>query len=275
MIMTKSPARRLFDGCDAGVYTLPSELLELRAAVDHLAALPVPSAAEEGALRQTLVESTMAAARRGEDPPDVAAVLEARRDRELAELRRGVVLDAGDRLAGELNTATADRADEIIAEHLRPALERVMADARKQAAAFAPHGQTREALFTAPAKARQSYLEFTEAAGKYTVIRAARQVLERLGARPQHDELGLFSEVRNAAQLWPEQFREGRASAAAPPPWHGDSVTRLAWFVSHDADVWMPTPAQQDAAWYAVLGERLERALHYRQQLAASRASFG
>jgi len=250
--------RPLFDGVDAGVFSLPAEVLELRAAVDNLAVQPAPALTEDD-VRAELTAATVTAARRGEAPPDLTPLLEARRRDDLERARRQVIVDADARARAQLGTAVAAVADEIITEHLRPVVEDVMAKGRRQVEVFGAHGTEPAALFTAPPKVRQAYTDFTAGVHRYEVARAGRAVLTRVGAQPQYDARGWFGEVRNAEVLWPD-VAAGLKTDRARPEWFGMATpVRLQWFAQHGAEVWLPTPAQQDRRWYEVLGEQYDQ----------------
>jgi len=261
MKMTSNPLiqlRPLFDGIASGTYSLPAEVLELRAGIDALAAQPAPTLTED-AVRERLTAATVEAARRGESPPDPAPLLEARRADELERARQGIVVDAEDRARAQLGTAVAELADTIITEHLRPVVEDVIDRARRQVEVFGSYGSDPAALFTAPPKVRAAYTDFTADCHRYTVAHAGRAVLARVGCSPQYDADGWFTEVRNVPALWPDALAPTRTTRARPP-WFGLAPeARLLWLVQNRADVWLPTPTEQDAAWHGVFGDRLEQ----------------
>lgn len=272
--MTSNPLiqlRPLLDGAASGIYTLPAEVLELRAGIDALAAQPAPTLTED-AVRDQLTAATVAAARRGEPLPDLTPLLDARRADELERARQGIVVDAEDRARAQLGTAVAELADTIITEHLRPVVEDVIAKARRQVDAFGTHGASPGELFSAPPKVRQAYTDFTAGVHRYEVVRAGRSVLARVGSQPVRDDRGWFGEVRNADVLWPD-MAAGLKTDRARPPWFGlPTEQRLLWFVEHRADVWLPTPAEQDARWREVLGEQYDEQRRLRAAYAAASA---
>lgn len=191
-----------------------------------------------------LIDETVKAVTEGKDLPtasDIARLDAERRDAgRLAEIRR----QARDRGNRDLRRSIVGLGDTIISDFLRPALATVVKSLK-----------------------RSSKTE--GAASRYLSIRSAYECL-----MPE-DALALgaathLHEIRNRDELWPD-WKDPRGSIivltqrADPtyyplPPWPTDTeANRLSWLVAHGAELWLPFPAELEAAYDEDLKKRNAR----------------
>ena len=94
-------------------------------------------------------------------------------------------------------------------------------------------------------------------AGEVERYRAVREVRRVLATGVKHDDLALFTEIRDGLRsVWP---RAGTATAG-PPPWPEAPSARLRWLATCGQTVWLPTGAQRDQAWLAAYGDDAQQA---------------
>ena len=259
------------DSSSAGGYTLPAELLDAHAIYRRMRALtaPEPPPLDLDAAAARLLDQVAA----GHDADPLAAGRElddADRDRQ-AVIRAGQLLAAGIEQAATAATTLADGLTErIITDHLRPALDELHYQARQTAAALTGYGLDPHTLVTAPAKVRAAYGRLPELAARRRVILHARRLVNVVGHRtPRHDRGGLFATFANPLHFHPAW----QHPAPVPPiPFPTGEVDTLLWIVSDEvapAQPWLPTVAEQDAAWWALFGDGITaRARNHRDALA-------
>ena len=259
---------QLVEMAETGLFDLPAEILAAHTVARRLAdeqARPLPARTNEA--RQRLVEAFVRAAAEGGPWPDGREVLEAEAT-ERAEREAFAALDrAASDAQGEFVTLVDDQADEIIVGSLRPTLTAVIEKARRVASALAPHGGGvggLERLLTAPKAAREAWLQLDTLAGQYAALRRARGILVR--GSSQLDQTGLFAEIRNLHELWPSWRQR------VNEPWPSGSRERLLWLARPDVQVWMPTPAQQEARYREAFAEGMAAVEHARAVAAGGRA---
>ncbi len=124
--------------------------------------------------------------------------------------------------------------------------------AREIAAALTGYGLDAHTLIKAPAKARNAYLRLPELVSRKAAILEARSRVNAIGHRtPEHDAQGLFATFREPMRFFPTW----RLPAPIPRlPFPEDGTERLLWIVGPEAQAaepWLPTVAEQDAAWLA------------------------
>jgi hypothetical protein len=188
--------------------------------------------------------------RKGDALPDAGPLVEAEADQRAWELRRQMLDDLLEQTETHLVSVTLGGADRIIVDHLRPALEQVVDQAR--AATAACPADNAQALLLAGEMARKAWVELETLTARYGAIRTARDALVRVAGPPQKDFNGQFAEMRNLADLVPA----GRLRPGMPMPWPDDSRGRFVWLLRNGAELHMPTPAEQDAAWEAARPQR-------------------
>jgi hypothetical protein len=270
-------AETIVAGQQAGAYSLPESVLAAhRARAALLEELDrVQRAGSPTAFAETLEElktGLIEAARAGKEFPDyVRPIAEAR----LAEEARVDVLErvlgpAAATLGQALWTGVLRAAEGIVTDHLRPALEAVLEDARKPAATLAGKPVTPDVLDIVAAPLRKAYRELEQAAERYDAIRRARARLESMGYLPTDPEARAFLEFRRFDEIWPDfRKREHRSDA----PWPADPAGRLAWAITSGAEPWMPTVVELDARWREYV--EAFRARQAEQNAAASRRRVG
>ncbi len=264
------PLGALFTGCDAGIHPLPADVVDLRRALAHLADTPTPEVVDERALHASLVAAAVAAAHCGDGPPDVTPLVNAGSARALADARRRVLDEATSAVAGELRDAIVDGAEAILGDYLRPAFNELVAELKAACAAFTPYGDAAPALLRAPDKARKAFAGLGDLSARWSALRKSRAALANAGYTAQADEFGLFALVRNADSFTDMTRARPMSKIADGLPWRELAGTDYhLWFGTHpEAELWLPTAAEQDAAWSAVFGARIA-AQNLSQQRAA------
>jgi hypothetical protein len=257
---------RLVEGARAGNYTLPQRLVDAHRACRLLGEFdlpaPGPFGREEAAAR--LVSAAMDS--RPLDPMGLCAeVHRSRTDRLLYQEALELLGTATRRAEDAAVREAAAAGDSIIVEHLRPAYREVVHRAHEVARRLGPYIDDRfqpdtPRIITATLKVRNAYLALPELVRRHSSILAAREWANTLGERtPQCDGRGLFAAFEN-----PLAFA---ASADLPyegipvPPLPDDDTARLLWLVSDEAAAgrpWLPTVAEQDAAWRARFGRPVQ-----------------
>lgn len=258
----------LFGPADAGLYELPAELTRLRAATDRLAAttVAVPVPVPHNVMAE-LTEATKKAAIDGTDLPGTGAVLAAEQAQQVELHRQRIVADAAEQLGEQLLRTVGDLADRIIVDCLRPKYDEVL-DGLVQSLALTAEYPDALAALQAPASVRASLAAQPELYAKYNAIRAAHEVLARVGTGPQRDDEGIFSSLRNAEQIWP---RAQRPRMHCPWP---EGLPGLAWLIQNGGELWLPTFAEQDQQYETEYGDRERELLDYQRSAASIAAMF-
>jgi len=264
------PLGALFSNTDAGIHSLPADVVELRRALAHLIDTPTPEVVDERALHASLVAAAVAAAHAGDNPPDVTPLIDAGRARALADARRRVLDEATSAVAGELRDTIVDGAEAILGDHLRPAFDELVAELKAAHATFLPYGDAAPALLRAPDKARKAFAGLGELSARWAALRNSRAALAFAGYTAQADEFGLFALVRNAERFCDMTRPRPMSKIADGLPWRGLAGTDFQLWVGTNpaAELWLPTPDEQDAAFTALFGARIAAATRS-QQLAA------
>lgn len=260
---------RLFAGHDAGIYTLPDELLAARDAASRLDKMAPPDAPEPEVVIDELVAATLAAAATDAELPDCSGVSAARHQRQITEDAGQVWRYAREQAAGRVTSTVHGGAATILVKHLQPAHTAVVKELGAAFAASRQYGSPSE-LLLAPPKVRQAAASIDALCEQYEAIRAGRGDLTwTVNYRATEDDDGEFGEIRNADELWtrPQHRNLGNASS---PPWPTSSTrTKLEWLLRHGAEPWLPTPTEQDTKWREVYAAELAAAENQRQMGAA------
>lgn len=228
-------------GALAGHYTLPTRVVDALAAVDRLLAEQerVAAQAHQNA-PAVLLAQVKDAARTGKKFPAADRVVVAEQERQARELYRTALSHAVDDLENAAEGAFTGCADELITDHLRPALAEVMAEVADVAEKLRPYGLEHHRLLDAPDDARKARGRLDALTERYRAIRAAQSAIGSLLA-PLTPEASRTSEVRNVAELT-AGYNPGKV------PWPTeDLAAKLVWFVTNGADVWVATHAERDA----------------------------
>ncbi len=161
-----------------------------------------------------------------------------------ANLLTMVVEQAQERVVG----AAQGLAEEILTQHLRPALEEVLAVVRKHAPAAGniPWDDFDKAM-EAPEPEREAYLAVRAAQKRYSALRGAQEVCYWLTVG-ENEGTQRLSEIRNLHEVWPSYaFRQ----PSNIPPWPTNPMARLVWLVTSGAKPWMPTYEEIEAEYLA------------------------
>ncbi len=237
----------LFRPADAGFFTLPAEIVALRAKLAELEALqdqirrePRPANPRASALQAVLADSTATSL-------DAALTAESRAESSAhdAEVRPTLLAEAVEHIENRLGAAVSDLADVILAEHLALALAEVVAavKARVDIATTIPWNDAR-AVSRASEPVLEAYETVSAAADRYGALRAAQSFLQRLTSEPAREAFDVYGQVKNMRDVWAQQ---GQGYPPVPPPWPDELPARLVWFVTHGADLWIPTGPECEA----------------------------
>lgn len=261
----------MFDDCAANVFDLPPELLKAHAALarlDEEIASATRNRPDPGAVTAEVVAATKAAAYSGKAWPKVTPIREATTAAADHDLRRQTLDRARQELAGAVYDLIVTDAETLIVDYLRPVHTRLVAKFA-EAAQLIPEAPTTDVLMRAGDETRTAWLDLDDAVSAYGRIRATAERLGRLEA-VEHDVQGEFAMVRNMREIWPD-WQIGRT-----PPWAStDPRLTYLWLARHGADLWLPTSAERDAAWWAKHGAKVEQHRANRQQAQALAAVMG
>lgn len=262
--MTKEHAivSKLFAGHDAGFFSLPEELLEQRDAERRVNEAVRSLDAEmrkvnPAAVRLRLIEEVIAAAGKGPIKTGIGAALVAEQDRlRLMSADHSVLTDARDNLrdgAASVPWVAMRLSEDILALHLRPAMEETLAAVRSGLAIAdsVPWGNPR-ALVRASEEVRAYHELVALAADRYAAIRDAQWRVMALAGKPSADAYDEFGQLRNLRALWPQR-KATAETIRGKAPWPEDSLERMVWLVNSDAQPWLPTAQEAEAAYRALL----------------------
>lgn len=246
-----------------GGFTLPADVLaavELHTAARALLVPELPPVRHA----EDVAAAALDTLGRGETP-DVAALVADLHDAQLrvtqAQTAQQMVTfaieQAGERTASVISGAC----DRIIVEALQPAY----AETLQAAAAVAPAlagSNLADGGWDAPPKVREARRKLTDLAERHRALRSARARCVQLSNQPQpeYDDAGLFVVYREPLALVPGGYTPG--TRATVPPLPTDATERLLYLVTKGlpGQPWLPTVAEQDAAWLASpLGEHLQK----------------
>lgn len=231
--------RPLLELADDGTITLPEEVNATRAAYARLVEAAAAADLETRDIASHLNDALVA----GAPIPTVDEVAAEMTHKAAAQLIHNVLAEAVTRLDELVVSSVTGHAEEMIAESLRPAFDATMADARKAVAELGDYtGDPRE-LLVAPEKQRKARAALDGITTRYLVLRGAQAILSQWDP-PQTDTTGRYRDMRNLEQFIPL----GAQHQNHTPPWPTEPVDRLIWLIHHDADLWMPTAAERDAA---------------------------
>jgi hypothetical protein len=263
--------RALFDGVDSHLFTAPAAMLTARDGILRIAAeledvtRPDLTTAEAEHLERVIT----AAQGPGSALPPVDALLDveaalARADRQTGLLTRALEL-ADNRFA----SLVQDIGDVIIREHLRPAVEDVMAGIAKASKAL-PDDPSAEAILRGSDAARKAWLSLSDLAARYEAVRRSASPLRQL-TPAEWDHRGDFTELHNFDEL----TRGLNIQVAGPRPWPTDTAGRLLYYARNGGRVWLPTVAEQDARYREVHKDALAKQEGIRARQMAAQQAFG
>lgn len=266
----------LVESREAGGYTLPDALV---AAFDQYQAVKTVALPEPDQLDADTAAARLRADLAAGKAPDLAAaadqVRRAQDQQAMLEIARRVRDQAVEQASDQVGIVASDTADAVIAEHLRPAWAEVHDQTRKAAAQLKGHPLELGALIGAPTKVRDAYLTVRGLAERRSVILRARGWANSAGMRqPQHDSADMFALLEDPWKLFPDR----KPSSRMPPfPIPDDDVAAMLWWGT-DAELarpWLPTVAEQDAAWWKQFGESVEKIGRYHRDARAIGARIG
>jgi hypothetical protein len=265
---------RLLAGHDDRAYRLPAPILQIRAAADRIAALPVePPPPTEQAVWSKITAGAVAAFLGGESelPDPLTPIKEARDALARWEASQKMRSEVAGELERTLAAVVAHQTDVIITGSLQPALAEVVGQVEKAVSVLPDRANFRPPPLTAPAVQRRAWVSLEECATRYGAIRTG---WDALGVPAGSDETGEFRELANQDQVW-RRSEHWRVAASRRPPWPDDPPARLAWLVAHKAVLIAPTAAERQAMWKAKYGDRITQLRRARHNVAAFGAALG
>lgn len=152
--------------------------------------------------------------------------------------------DARERACGAVRGAIRANADEVL-DLLRDAHDDAVIDATTLCSKIDSHGLTDQWPDEAPADVRKARVQLKAVGVRYGHIGSARRILGSFLDPCRIDLDGEFAEMTNRADLFTPAWR-----LPTPAPWDGKAPdARLYLLVRMGAKLWMPSPAEQDAAY--------------------------
>lgn len=244
---------KLFAGHDAGHYDLPPELLARREAEARINAearevATLLAAANPATVRSRIVAELIEAAAISDLPGGYEVpFLEGQDELRRLSAAQSIVSDAKAELAERTPRVAARLSEDILADYLRPAMAAVLDRVRAGAdlADRVPWGEQR-ALTMADKKIREYHELVAIANEEYFALRTAQRLLMTLTGMPSSEAHHRFGELRNMHLIW-SQRDSGVESIRGMAPWP-DGIARMVWLVSSEADPWLPTAAECEAA---------------------------
>ncbi|MFB7781515.1 hypothetical protein ACFC1D_02220 [Streptomyces vinaceus] len=256
--MTGLPSLPLFDGYDAGAFTLPEALVRARETHRKIHAQPYPAPPERpGVVIERLMQEVVDAVHNDTDLPDLTQVQAARvaeqTYQDALDITAGCEIIAADRIRSQLR----EHGLAVIKDHLKPAHAETWTGFKAAWQTLKEHGDTEPRhLLSAPAKVRKASDTCDQLAERYGRITAARTALTIFGFTCPDDPRGKYEQIRNYHELHPSRMAIGRT------PWHGLSTRQfLGWHVEHGGQLWMPTPDEQkERVWAEAEANPIKRA---------------
>lgn len=269
---------KIFALVDEGLIDLPAEVSAAREVVDSLdaAAKALNPPERPDAILKKLVPEVASSGTAEAIEDGVARIDAARAAVASYDFRRRLVTSARSVATEHLNLLVKQRRDQIITDHLAPAVAAAVDEARTLIAKFRPHGTTDAALLMAPKPARDAWVAFADVTRKYGALQGARASLLWANEGDLLDGHNLFSEVKNTEVIWPGYVRlVGSWQQRESAPWSDeDPAQRLIKLLEPEAVVWCPTIAEQNQRWLEVYGEAIERRRSGEHNLHATRSRF-
>ncbi|MDP9395574.1 MAG: hypothetical protein M3Q27_15555 [Actinomycetota bacterium] len=266
----------LTQSATAGGYTLPTDVVDAHAVWQRLRQVELPTP------RQLHIED--AAGRivhtvtRGEalDLLEVGAEFDrVERERRAYDQALTVLRLAVEQAGNAAVNAASDAADRIVTEHLRPAHTALLQRVREVVELLRPHIDAAyhldaHGVMTASAKVRAAYLEVPALVDRWRLINDARNRANLIGLRTvEYDHDGVFATFENPMALVP-----GWTPTVGMPriPFPEGATARLLWIASEEvapARPWLPTFAEQDAAYWSIFGEQITQARQNQHNMRA------
>lgn len=267
----------LFAGHDDGQWTLPVELLTARDRLNRVVALHEQEHTRTPEHPHDLTDRLGGQVAAGADI-DLEPIEAARRDQVDHDDRMRVLNRAREMASNALVTALNATARQTIADHLRPAYDKLVAAMSKDFATVAhiPADAPLSVILTEPKPVRDAAIRIDAAVARYDTLRSAYSLLRKIGDQAETpDGLGWFFETKNTEILWPA-ITGLMAVNPSDAPWsRGSTRDRLAWFFANGAELWMPTAEEQAQRWLeSPIGEKTKEHQANRANLEGYRQMF-
>ena len=207
--------RAIYDGHDAGHYSLPDEVTLARSGFLSVIEADRRSRGhaapyDEREIERRALDAVFAAAEAGEPifdpdtPPGwTVELLRSKEEQAQREAESRVLRQAAELAADRLETTLVDMADLTITEHLRPALTEIETAVLTlmPKAAVIPWDQPERVISMGEAQ-RRVWDDVTRLSVRYRALRAAQEALWRLTETADRG-MWRFLEMRNMHAVWP------------------------------------------------------------------------
>lgn len=232
--------QRLLKAHEAGVVTLPEEIIEAHKVVERtrvqlgkvVAQLDFSPSDDE--ITEIAAQAFAAAMVEGDALPSSDAWLEIKTNNQRLQFLHRALTRAEEIADANFGEVVLDRVDDVIKNHLRPAHDAIILEARKIAPKFDGVPSLAQAMQSE--SRRKAWLTLVDLANRYSTLRSAYGFFLR-ATGVQVEEQGTFSELRDG-----DRYRIPGGALSLPvadmePP------ARLVW-VATQAEPWMPTAAE-------------------------------
>jgi hypothetical protein len=210
---------------------------------------------DPAAVRSHAVADIIVAAGSGELPAAFEApFIDAQEELRRLSAAQSILSEAQAELAERTPWFAARLSETILADYLRPALEAVLDRVREGAALgpLVPWDDPRR-LAAADREVREYHEVVAQANDDYLKIRDAQWRVRALAGAPSDEAYHRFGELRNMRAVWPQRD-SGVQSIRGRTPWP-DGPARMVWLVTSDAQPWLPTAAECEAANEALVSQ--------------------
>lgn len=235
---------QLFQAQAENLITLPEPLIAARDKAESISlalrkvseAIPSPLAVEEEAASRVVSDPSSFASDPARVADDAVAALNA--ETRLRSAQR--ILSMANEKAERALAATLNKyADAIVANHLRPVVEKTLSEVRRAAPVLNGLDLTDAHLgFAASEKVRNAFRTLDEATVRYQRLRGLHSKLMGTDQR-YFEDLARYAEIKDIDRLVP---RHAMLFGPAPRlPWPDHPMGRLLWLIEHGADLWTPS----------------------------------
>lgn len=276
----------VFEGVDAGHFTMPERLVSARNGLEalrrQLRELSGPISTTTN-LRESHAAELVSIASGEAGALDGSALRTAVKSAQTLKEDRQLVTRAIGKI--DISDVIIGVADELVTDHLRPALAETLADVAPLLPALEGRALDTTGMAAAPKATREAYLAVLPLLSRHQAVRRAQKALRagyyRVASRREghrhgpEDVYDYFLDTR----AWPALRTPGVyivSPAGTIDPGPMDPLARLLWLAKPESLAWLPTPAEQDGAWQALLAVMADPNHHLRPgRYAAAAAAIG
>lgn len=228
-----------------GLLRLPEHAVDIMHTLATVDAATVADPPDPVTLRSRYHEVVLQALRGGERLPEAPAeLMEVERQERAAAEQRDALQAARGALAADLSAALPT--DDVVTQLLRPAIDKVLAEARglvDKYGAGVLQMTAEQVVAEAPGQAT-AWSRFGDLVQAYSLLRQAHGELTS-GARDDNVFRELHTDPRDAA-LFGKDGWFGQNMRPGWTPWPTEPRPHLVWLVTADVTVWTPTADQRE-----------------------------